>query len=61
MRIGYFQFAPRFGEPEHNLSALTAAVSGARADLVVAPELALSGYLFTGKGEVGWVPLDSLG
>jgi predicted amidohydrolase len=52
MRIGYFQFFPRFGAPEHNLDVLTAAVSGAQADLVVAPELALSGYFFTSKGEV---------
>jgi len=52
MRIGFFQFSPHFGEPEHNLDALTAAVIGARADLIVAPELALSGYLFTNKGEV---------
>jgi predicted amidohydrolase len=53
MRIGYFQFAPRFGQPEHNLSAILAAVEGAEADLIVAPELALSGYLFTRPQEVG--------
>ena len=34
MRIGFFQFAPRFGQPEHNLDALAEAVSGARADLI---------------------------
>ena len=52
MRIGFFQFAPRFGEVDHNLNALASALSGVQADLVVAPELALSGYLFTGKSEV---------
>jgi len=52
MRIAFFQFAPRFGQPDHNLNALADAVSGVRADLIVAPELALSGYLFTRKGEV---------
>jgi len=52
MRIGFFQFSPRFGKPEDNLDALAAAVSGARADLVVAPELALSGYLFASRAEV---------
>jgi predicted amidohydrolase len=52
MRIGFFQFAPRFGQVDHNLEALAAAVSGVQADLVVAPELALSGYLFTRKREV---------
>jgi predicted amidohydrolase len=52
MRIGFFQFSPRFGEVDQNLGALAAAVSGARADLVVAPELALSGYLFASSAEV---------
>jgi predicted amidohydrolase len=52
MRIGFFQFAPLFDEPEHNLNALCAAVNRAEADLIVAPELALSGYLFTSREEV---------
>jgi predicted amidohydrolase len=52
MRIGFYQFAPRFGEPEQNLNALVAALAGAEADLIVAPELALSGYLFTRREEV---------
>jgi predicted amidohydrolase len=52
MRIGFFQFSPRFGQPEDNLEALAVSVSGARADLVVAPELALSGYLFASMAEV---------
>jgi predicted amidohydrolase len=52
MQIGFFQFAPRFGEVDRNLSDLADALSGAPADLVVAPELSLSGYLFTRKQEV---------
>ncbi|MBN2553454.1 MAG: hypothetical protein JXB06_11830 [Spirochaetales bacterium] len=52
MRIGFYQFAPRFGQPEHNLETLLDGVSGAQADLIVAPELALSGYLFTRREEV---------
>jgi predicted amidohydrolase len=52
MRIGFFQFAPRFGEVDRNLAVLAEAVRGTRADLLVAPELALSGYLFTRKQEV---------
>jgi predicted amidohydrolase len=52
MRIGFFQFAPRFGQPDHNLNAIITAVSAAEADLIVAPELALSGYLFTRREEV---------
>ena len=52
MRIGFFQFAPRFGEVERNLDAIVEAVESAEADLIVAPELALSGYLFTSREEV---------
>jgi predicted amidohydrolase len=52
MRIGFFQFSPHFGKPGDNLDALIGAVDRARADLIVAPELALSGYLFTNRGEV---------
>jgi predicted amidohydrolase len=52
MRIGFFQFSPHFGEVDRNLNTLADALSGARADLIVAPELALSGYLFTDKAEV---------
>ncbi len=52
MRIGFFQFAPLFGRPEENLKALVAALTGAEADLIVAPELALSGYLFIRREEV---------
>lgn len=51
MRIGFFQFSPQFGRPGDNLDALVDAVVRGRADLIVAPELALSGYLFTNKGE----------
>ncbi len=52
MRIGFFQFSPRFGQPEQNLNALVAALTRVEADLIVAPELALSGYLFTRREEV---------
>jgi len=52
MRIGFFQFAPRFGEPQRNLATIAAALEGCRAELLVVPELALSGYLFTGTEEV---------
>jgi len=52
MRIGFFQFSPRFGQVDRNLDAVAEAVAGAEADLIVAPELALSGYLFTSRKEV---------
>jgi predicted amidohydrolase len=52
MRIGFFQFVPRFGRPRDNLAALGRALKKSRADLVVLPELATSGYLFRRREEV---------
>lgn len=52
MRVGFFQFDPRFGEAEANLQTACSAIAGARADLLVLPELAASGYLFTSAEEV---------
>ena len=51
MRIGLFQFAPRFGQPKANLRTVTAALSKASADLVVLPELAFTGYFFRDRKE----------
>jgi len=45
-RCGYAQFAPTFGEVDANLERIAALVSGTDADLLVLPELALTGYLF---------------
>lgn len=52
MRIGFFQFFPVFGETGKNIDAIAGAVARAEADLLVAPELAPSGYLFTGREEL---------
>jgi predicted amidohydrolase len=52
MRVGYFQFNPGFGETKRNLEAACSAVARAEADLLVLPELATSGYLFTSREEV---------
>ncbi|MBN1835613.1 MAG: nitrilase [Spirochaetales bacterium] len=52
MRLAVLQFAPSFGEPEANLSKMEGILAGLEADLVVAPELALSGYLFGSREEV---------
>jgi len=52
MRVGFFQFNPEFGEVERNLEAACSAIARARADLLVLPELATSGYLFTTREEV---------
>jgi predicted amidohydrolase len=52
MRVGFYQFNPEFGEVARNLGAACAAVARAQADLLVLPELAASGYLFTSREEV---------
>ncbi len=51
-RIGYAQFTPTFGDVAGNLDRLEALVAGAAADLLVLPELALSGYQFRDRAEL---------
>jgi predicted amidohydrolase len=51
MRVGFYQFQPRFGRSRENAEAIAAAVLRARADLLVAPELAISGYVFASREE----------
>jgi len=51
MRIGFHQFAPRFGRPEENARAVAEALRASGADLLVAPELATSGYVFASREE----------
>jgi len=52
MRVGFFQFAPVFGEVKKNLEHAVERVSGLEADLMVLPELFTSGYQFISKREV---------
>lgn len=51
MRIGYYQFRPRFGRVSQNLLTVTTALRDAEADLVVLPELAFTGYYFRDRAE----------
>jgi len=51
MRIGLLQFAPQPGDVRANLSHITHALSGVRADLIVLPELCTTGYLFASRDE----------
>jgi predicted amidohydrolase len=46
VKIGYFQFSPVIGETSQNRQRLVDAVLQTDADLLVAPELATSGYFF---------------
>ncbi len=51
MRIGYYQFSPEFGNIDRNREEMIANLRDAEADIIVLPELATSGYFFTGKKE----------
>ncbi len=52
MKIGYVQMNPTFGEIEKNLDHAEALIEGAKADLLVLPELFNTGYLITSKEEI---------
>jgi len=52
MRIGVFQFSPVFGDKKANLDKIENAITKVNANLIVLPELCLSGYQFTSVDEV---------
>jgi predicted amidohydrolase len=55
MRAGFLQFEPVFGEPKKNISRIKRLISSnppQAGDLIVIPELANSGYLFSTKEEL---------
>lgn len=52
MKAGYLQFKPEFGEPEKNIANIESLLSDKDFDLLVMPELASSGYLFSVKEEL---------
>ena len=52
MRVGYFQFAPVFGEVSRNLDMIVQVLDRADADVIVLPELCASGYQFVSQEEV---------
>lgn len=51
MRVGYAQFEPVFGESDANLERIACLLRDTSADLLVFPELAISGYYFKDRGE----------
>ncbi len=52
MRIAFFQYSPFFGEPQKNLNLIRENVRKADSiDILVLPELALTGYTFKNYGE----------
>ena len=52
LRVGFFQFAPKFGEVATNLSKIVSALRRAEADIIVLPELPFTGYLFQDRSEL---------
>jgi len=52
MKVGYLQFKPVFGEPDKNISRIADLIQNKEFDLLVLPELANSGYLFSSKEEL---------
>lgn len=55
MKLGLVQFAPRRGRPDENAAFLEESVRSTDADLLVAPELATTGYLFLDRAELASV------
>ena len=51
MKVGFYQFAPQFGAIQRNVDAVIQAIDSFQGDLLVFPELALSGYQFLSQEE----------
>lgn len=52
MKVGFFQFNPRKGDPIFNRDYIISHLKNIDADLIVLPELAFSGYLIHSKSEL---------
>jgi len=52
MRAGFLQFLPSHGDVKANLAFIETVLRGVEADLIVLPEMALTGYLFTSRPEL---------
>jgi predicted amidohydrolase len=52
MRAGVLQFAPVRGDKKANFEKIKRLTDGKKADLLVLPELAATGYLFTSRDEL---------
>ncbi len=52
MRIGLYQFTPRSRDIAFNLKKITTKLNKVQADIIVLPELCLTGYLFSSRQEL---------
>lgn len=57
-RVSVLQFEPKLGDVAHNLQQIEKLMSGLETDLVVLPELCLSGYVFNHTDEIRAVAQD---
>ena len=60
MKIGFLQFKPKLLDIEYNLKKIESFIADTKADLIIMPELATSGYLFCNKEEVKSVSENAL-
>jgi predicted amidohydrolase len=60
MKIGYYQFQPRFGEIQINAEKVLEALKNADADLIVLPELPFTGYVFDNRHELSTLAEEPL-
>lgn len=51
LQVGYYQFRPQFGKIDRNLKKILNGLRRTKADLIVLPELAFSGYYFKDREE----------
>ena len=58
-RIGVCQFKPILMDVEYNSRKIEELLTGIEADLIVLPELALTGYLFSSREELRQVSEDA--
>lgn len=59
MIVGYFQFSPEFGNKVANLEKVQDSLSCVKADLIVLPELAFTGYYFEDRNELNGLAEDA--
>jgi predicted amidohydrolase len=52
VKVGFMQFSPLFGRKEENVERVINSLRGAKADLLVLPELFSTGYLFLNEEEL---------
>lgn len=52
MKVGFYQFQPHFMQPEKNYSIIFHAIKQTEADLLVFPELAITGYNFESREQL---------